>query len=212
PKTTSRLLSLKAAGNSLATENLMAFWLAPEEKSGEMPAKNKTRLSAHGLRKRVTIGLPGLPHAIEYKVTFAVPAGEGHRRGVFEAVTGYMPAEFSKFWKFDPNSAKFEPLDDGPGEQSLPVALATPDGKFAMGVYSPAQPSRGFESAGYGRFRFPAEKVVKWNCVFREENPRGLAAKDYEYLCYVAVGTLEDVRRTLEALSKRPAKRKNEER
>ncbi len=52
-------------------------------------------------------------------------------------------------------------LDDGPGEQAFPVALATANGLHAMGVYS-AEPS-----PGYGRFRFKAERVNKWNCVFR---------------------------------------------
>ena len=30
-----------------------------------------------------------------------------------------------------------------------------------------------FRRAGYGRFRFKEEKVVKWNCVFRETHPTG---------------------------------------
>jgi hypothetical protein len=80
------------------------------------------------------------------------------------------------------------------------VVLATADGKYAMGVWSPDQPSRGYEKAGYGRFRFKREKVVKWNCVFRVRAPNGLAAGDYRYRMFVAVGTLEDVRRAMAAL------------
>ena len=37
----------------------------------------------------------------------------------FEAVTGYMLPEFSKFWGFDPNTNKLQPLSDGPGEQTF---------------------------------------------------------------------------------------------
>jgi hypothetical protein len=50
-------------------------------------------------------------------------------------------------------------LDDGPGEQAFPVALATANGSHAMGVYS-AEPS-----PGYGRFRFKAERVNKTRAV-----------------------------------------------
>lgn len=39
-----------------------------------------------------------------------------------------------------------------PGEQEFPVVFSTPDGQFAMGIYFPDQPSKGFEKAGYGRF------------------------------------------------------------
>jgi hypothetical protein len=112
-----------------------------------------------------------------------------------------MPAEFSKFWKFNQKTGKLEPIDDGPGEQAYPVVLATESGGHAMGIYSPDQPSRGFEGAGYGRFRFAHEKVVKWNCVFRVRDPRRVADRNYHYRMDVAVGSLEDVRHALVVLT-----------
>jgi hypothetical protein len=172
----------------------MACWLRPGETSADHPAKNTTELSDHLLTKRVTIGFRDLPNVIQYDSTFAVPVGESHRYAQFEAVTGYMPAEFHRFVVFDRASGQFEPLSDGPGEQNLPVALSTEDGNFAMGIYSPDQPSRGFEQAGYGRWNFSPQPVVKWNCVFRLRNPDGIAARDYSFRTFVIVGTLEDVR------------------
>lgn len=209
PTSSSRLLRLKAAGNTLTTTTQMAFWLAPGETTGGWPAFNDRTLSDHRLTKRVQIGVEGLPHAIQYDVTFHVPRDERrHTIGQFEALTGYMPADFSRFFKLDLSSGKMLPLSDGPGEQSMPVILATPDGSHAMGVISPDQPSQGFESAGYGRFRFLAEKVVKWNCVFRVrskgDSPQAsIPLQDYHYRVYVAVGTLEDVRSTLMKLAGR---------
>ena len=123
--------------------------------------------------KRVTVGYKGLPHAVEYRVTFLVP-NEKHTYAQFEAVTGYMPPAFGTFLRFDATAGKLQPLADGPGEQADPVVLSTADGRHAMGVYSPDQPSKGFETAGYGRFRFAAEKVVKWNCVFRTKAAAGV--------------------------------------
>jgi len=200
PKSTSRLLELSAKDNQLVTLNRMAFWLKPDGKSFGNPARNETPLSDHYLAKRVTIGHKNLPHAIEYRVTFLVPKGEGHTYAQFEAVTGYMPPDFDTFYRFDAKTSKLKPLTDGPGEQADPVVLATADGKYAMGVYSPDQPSKGYESAGYGRNRFKNEKVVKWNCVFRIREPKGVPAGDYAFRCFVVVGTLADCESTITAL------------
>jgi hypothetical protein len=203
PTSTSRMLKFKADGVELEAVNRMAFWLAPGEKSAGHPARNTKKLSDHLLSKRVRIGEKDLPHAIRFDVTFTVPEGEGHRYAQFEALTGYMPPAFGVFRRFVPATGKLEPLDDGPGEQADPVVFLTEEGGHAMGVWSPDQPSAGFEKAGYGRFRFKAEKVVKWNCVFRVRDPKGVPAGDHHYRVYVAVGTAEDVRSTLASLTER---------
>jgi hypothetical protein len=187
-------------GRELETTTQMAFWLAPGEKSAGLPALNDQVLSQYLVSKRVRIGYKSFSNVVDYKVTFTVPKGERHTYAQFEALTGYMPAEFSRFWRFRPETGGLEALDDGPGEQSYPIVFATIDGAFAMGIYSPDQPSRGYEQAGYGRFRFPAEKVVKWNCVFRTQNANGVAAGDYRFQMFVVVGAREDVRESLASL------------
>lgn len=201
-KSSSKLLRLSAKENELVATTQMAFWLAPHEKSSGRPALNDTVLSNHQLSKRVQVGHNALKNVIEYEVTFHVPAGERHNYAQFEALTGYMPSEFETFWTFRPNSRKLEKLSDGPGEQEFPVVFSTADGAHAMGVFSPDQPSSGFDNLGYGRFRFHDEKVVKWNCVFRVRNSKGIAAGDYRYRLFVAVGEKEDVRQSLAALVK----------
>jgi len=201
PRSSSKLLHLTASGNELRTSIQMAFWLKPGEKSLGNPAYNDQILSNHLLSKKVRIGYKSLPHAIEYEVRFTIPKGEHHTFAQFEALTGYMPKEFSKFWRFDPRSGKLSPLDDGPGEQEFPIVFSTPDEQFAMGCYSPDQPSRGFEKAGYGRFRFRTENVVKMNCVFRLRDAKGVAAGEYRFRNFVGVGTLEDVRQTMRELT-----------
>ena len=92
-----------------------------------------------------------------------------------------------------PISGATKPLSDGPGEQPLPIIFASPSGSHAMGIYSPDP------SPGYGRWRFAAEKVVKWNCVFRKKNPAGENA----FRMFVAVGSLEDVTSALRKLAAR---------
>jgi hypothetical protein len=195
PRSTTRLLEIEAHGNFLRTKSQMAFWLAPGEKSGAHPARNTTTLSNHLLEKRVTIGWQGHEQIIAYDVVFSVPAGEFHRQAVFESLTGYMPPDFEKFWGYDVRAGRLEPLTDGPGEQLRPVVLATPDGKFAMGIFSPDAGAR------YGRFRFARERVVKWNCVFRPPAAKtGFPAGDYAYRHFVVVGDLATVAEGLKLL------------
>jgi len=198
-KSSSKLLHLRADGAELKTTKQMAFWLAPGEKSSGRPALNDKILSQHLVSKHVRIGYKKLANVIEYEVTFTVPEGEKHHYAQFEALTGYMPSEFSKFWILSA-TGKLEALADGPGEQDRPVVLATQNGSHAMGVFSPDQPSAGYKEAGYGRFRFKTEKVVKWNCVFRVRNEKGIKAGEYRYRVFVAIGTQEDVRLSLNTL------------
>jgi hypothetical protein len=199
-KTSSKLLRLRAEGAELGTTIQMAFWLAPGEKSFGRQALNDKVLSDHVITKRVHVGYEELANVIEYEVTFTVPNGERHTYAQFEALTGYMPPEFSRFWKFRPDTGKLEELDDGPGEQEWPVVFATTSNGHAMGVFSPDQPSHGYEKMGYGRFRFREEKVVKWNCAFRARNETGINGGEHRFRMFVAVGTLADVRQALAAL------------
>ena len=197
PTSTSKLLRIDAKGPELSTTTRMAFWLRPGEKSEGHPARNAKDLSDHLLAKRVRIGHRSLAHAIEYDVTFTLPEGERHAIAAFEALTGYMPSRFSRFWTFDPETRSRKPLDDGPGEQELPVIFATEDGSHAMGIFSPERD----KEPGYGRFRFEDQKAVKWNCVFRVRAPDGIKAGPYAYRMFVAVGTLGDVEETLAKLA-----------
>ena len=205
-KSSSRLLEIHADGAELRTTTQMAFWLAPGEKSSGRPALNDQVLSSHLLSKQVHIGYKKLSNVIEYQVEFTVPEGERHAQAQFEALTGYMPPEFERFWKFLPASGKLQELDDGPGEQACPVVFSTVDGSHAMGIISPDQPSPGCTKAGYGRFRFKAEKVVKWNCVFRIRDAQKIPG-EHHFRMFVAVGTLEEVRLALESLTREFAKR-----
>ena len=197
---TSRLLRLAYNKNSLSTTNRMAFWIAPGQFSSENLAKNKTLLAKHILKKNIQIGHRKFSKRhLPYDVTFSVPPGENHRYAQFEVLTGYMPVEFSKFWKFVPDSGKLRPLSDGPGEQPFPVVLSTPNGSHAMTCIPRESPSENFKGPGYGRFRFleNLNKTVKWNIVYRLRNKEGILPANYPFRLFVVVGNLETVRSTL---------------
>ena len=191
---TSRLLELTAHDGVLSTRTQMAFWLAPGERSEGSLARNTTTLSGYILSKHVAIGYRSWPQALDYRVTFTLPAGAHHTDAQYEALTGYLPPEFSQFWQFNPRTRQLEPLSDGPGEINNPVVLATPDGKFAMGIYAPPT-NVGHPS--YGRWKFDQARVVKWNCVFRVHDSRYIYDGDYAYQLLVPVGTMGQVQAML---------------
>ena len=201
-KSSSRLLHWRVGSNELQTTSQMAFWLAPGEKSGANPAKNTTILSDHLLTKRVHIGYRDMPNVISYDVTFSLPLGEHHTRATFEALTGYMPPEFSEFKRFNPQSGNLEPLSDVPGEQPFPIVFAVPGGSHAMGIYAPPQPAPDITGPTYGRNRFVDAKVVKWNCVFRMCQKDGIPPGDYAFHMFVLVGDLEMVLTSMRALQR----------
>ena len=190
---TSHLIELVASGNHLHTKTQMAFWLAPGERSEGQLARNVNTLSDYLLTKDVTIGFGRWPQALDYRVTFSVPASAHNVYAQFEALTGYMPPEFDHFWEFNPKNQKLQPLDYGPGEIRNPVVLATADGKYAMGIYSLNEKPPDTSGPGYGRWYFERARVAKWNCVFRVRKPNGLPGGEYGYRMLVPVGTLAQV-------------------
>ncbi len=200
PVSSSRLLHLRVEPGALQSTIQMAFWLRPDGKSLGNPARNRTVLSDHLLTKRVRIGYRDLPHVLSYDVTFGLPIGEHHKLAQFEALTGYMPPEFSRFEVFNGRTGLLEPLTDGPGEQRHPVVFSVPEGTHAMGVYAPPQPAPDTQGPSYGRFRFEREKVVKWNCVFRRKNPEGITPADFSFRLFTVVGDRETVSESLRVL------------
>lgn len=204
---TSRLLEFKASAAEFQTLTQMAFWLQPGEQSGGRTAANSTALSNHRLAREVRIGVYGLPNVIDYTVRFILPADETHHYAQFEALTGYMPAEFSRFWHWDAKSGKLQPLaggppaEPGPAEQNDPIVFSTEDGSHAMGIF--AEPTPGSVGPTYGRFRFIPERVTKWNCVFRVERADGVPPGEYRYHMFVPVGTLADVEAAIAILTRK---------
>lgn len=194
PKTASLPITYSASSNVMQTLTNMAFWLPPGKPYGRRcgatqftSAQNTTVVSGHNLRKTVLMGYQGIPNVLRFEVAFSIP--EDHQSATFEALTGYMPPEFSVFLTYDPVRRTLSTLSFGPGEQGKPVMLATTDGRHAMGVSSPGLPQAAFQGLGYGRFRFP--DTNKWGCVFREGHIA--AGSTHVYACLVAIGTVDEV-------------------
>jgi hypothetical protein len=179
----------------------MAFWLPPNfdygHECGKSPgtthAVNKTVTGRHVLSKRIELGEGKIANVIGDHVTYTVP--EAHGSGTFEAATIYTPSDFSVRYVLNFGTGNVEPTSVI-GEQQYPVIVATADGKYAVGVFSPSQPQ-----PGYGTFTFP--DTNKLNCVYREKSIA--AGQKFSYLCDFVVGTLDEVKATILGLHSRSA-------
>jgi hypothetical protein len=197
PSRSGSLLDARTRETTLETTSRMAFWLAPNEPykgacgthKDVHAAQNTSLLSDDTLLKQVTIGSGNLANVIDYLVTMNV--GEPHESAAFEPVTGHMPPEFSTLFTFDPATARIAPLSDGPGEQPLPLIIATKDRRFAVGLYSSDT------QIAFGRVRLP--DAVKWDCASRR---MPVQAGPYLFHCYIAIGTVEEVRQALQELAR----------
>ena len=202
PASTSRLLHQLHGTDWLQTTSQMAFWLQPGERSNGNLAKNQNALSNHLLTKRVQIGIPGFENVIRYQVTFSLPMDERHRLAQFEILTGYMPVEFREFYTLDVERNQLGKLDDGPGEQPLPIVFSTADKNYAMGAILNRGPKGpGWSGPGYGRFAFDRQRVTKWNVVMRKRSQLGVPPGEYSFEVLVAIGTLDQVSATLRQLA-----------
>jgi hypothetical protein len=202
PTSTSKVLGANSGPGWIATSTDMAFWLPPAfdygHQCGMSPntthAVNKTLTGGHILDKRIEIGDAGEPNVIGDHVTYTVP--EAHGSGTFEAATLYTPVDFAKRYVLNFSTGEIEPTALI-GEQEYPTILATSDGRYAVGVFSPSLPQK--PGKGYGTFNFPDTNKI--NCVYREAPIA--AGQKFSYLCDFVVGTLDEVKRTIVTLHSR---------
>ena len=186
---TSFLQYLYASGNYLETQTQPAFWIQPGDTAPLCGyAVNTSERASHYFHKKVTIGMPDMPHVIQYNTEFDIPPNTSYTLGAFEVLTAYMPPDFSVFWNYDPVSYQLTPLSDGPGEQQVPIIFSTTDSSYAMGIYSPDLPDSTYPDDGYGRFRY--DDCTKWNCVFKKSP---VESGTYKFRSYVLVGSLTNV-------------------
>ena len=126
------------------------------------------------------------------------PTAGGRGRGAQDPQAGRSPAR----------SGRLEPLSAGTTEHwvTTAVVISTADGRSAMGVFSPGiwkgDPRQDF----YSYFYYPgAEATAKWSCRFGETEVR--AGTVFNYSAAIAVGSVAEVTRALDAFIKRPAER-----
>lgn len=213
--TTSVREAIRSSRDTLFAQTLPAFWVAPGERSEFCPggAVNTMPVSGYRINTAVRVGYAGLPHAIQFKANILVP--EQSDSLLIEMPAVYVAGDFTAFYTYNFNTRKADPISPAPaaGEQKeigRPVILATPDGNYAISVWSPELPqtdpswAKDFAYA-YGNLRPGAnvEHTTKLRATFREGQgavdliPAGTNLK---YRAYIVVGSLSNVTSTLQAL------------
>lgn len=221
---TSRLLSLSAAGNRLETNVRMAWYLDVRDSTNPLdycgdpnqwlPAPPYTGpLSTYEMHKVVTIGYAGLPNVIEYLSDLYVP--EHIQKGI-NNITAVLPFDFSSVLSYDVVAKEYRNIRLLSGEDDRIKVAATPDGSYAMAFYSPELLGPFGGLSGYTNW---------WRSVPPDpfyRNPNDPSQLDYEFACmhigsinrynvfdgpgqthdrsYIVVGSLEQVKTTLGAL------------
>jgi len=219
--TTSKLLSLSANGNTLTSSTQMAWYLHQRESydvrdgcgdpslwiSPVPPYIPGKPLSDYKVTKRVTIGYAGIPNVIEYITDFFIP--EPVLKGI-NNITAVLNYEFSSVWSYDVVSKDYRKIRALAGEDDRIKVVATPDGNYAFGLYSPEllQPYRNVGQADFWRvvppdpfYRDPNDpnKIdLNYACVHigsinRYEAFNGPGTISYDRN-YIVVGNLDQVR------------------
>jgi len=172
--------------NSLLTATDAAYWLMPGQPYANGPCLTGPASMREGnlIYKEVTIEDQTI---VRFDSMFvlprvAIPPVE------FEFPTAYMPPEMSVFRTYDvPRGVLSTPLytsGDYVRYTPDPVIACTPDGLHCLGQWSP------MPGTLYGRY-YIAGLTAKTNCQSYQFEP--LPAGNYEFRCYVVVGTLIEV-------------------
>lgn len=146
PTSSSRLLSLTASGSRLETLIQMAWYLPTRETrpgAGDycgdpadwLPCPPYTGpLSNYQVHKSVSIGFAGIPNVIEFFTDLYIP--EQVQKGI-DQIAALTPYEFSSVWTYDLVSNSYRKIRLLNGEDDAVKVIATADGSYAMGFYSP---------------------------------------------------------------------------
>lgn len=180
----SKLFDLRIGEAVLETTTQMAFFWRPRENS----TGSLTSLSNHVVKKRIGIGFQKWPNVIDYQVTFTVPDGEKYYSAQYIPFMGHMPSEFNKNWQYQ--QGKWKPVDT---IKPYPIVLSTSNESFALGVWAPDHPTFGKPA-----YKLIPGGVTRWDCVF--EDRQGIKPGSYHFQGFLIVGTLNDVKKTMEEL------------
>ncbi len=194
-QSSSQLLSLQAGPALYRASTRMAFWNRPGERCALAPgerarALNRGRVSDLVYSQQMRPGYQGHARAILVRVEIRNPR-PGPPASV-EALTGYMPPAFDRFFVYDAATEDFHP-DDAlaaqSGERDEPLVLSTADGRSAMGVV-------GLPGETQPRYAgFHSDAVGKWSVVYHEAAP--FASGVHLYDCVWIIGSRREVEDTL---------------
>jgi hypothetical protein len=198
--TSSKLLRTSISATAVTTTTRAAYWLTPGENYGQpcgprtpfREAQNRTVLSNYVISRTLSYYGALIPNLIQAKVTFELP--ESRAKGIFEALTGYLPPEFDTFLGYDLNTGTLKLLPWSRLERitTEPIIVARADGSASLGVVSSMIEEDGPDQSFYAYFYSPGPgPTAKWACVFEKANLA--AGSEQVFDCEFAVGSVDEV-------------------
>ncbi|MBI3576857.1 hypothetical protein HY086_02325 [Candidatus Gottesmanbacteria bacterium] len=221
---TSLLLDFRITGQSYITKSKPAFWLNPgvyddncewDVSSSSPPWKsgytiNKTKVSNFILEKNVKIGWQNLDNVIEYVSNITIPQDQNLdvpiRSMILVHPAIYMPTDFSVFYRYDLRTASLSQLMPAYGYSPIPAILATPDGKYSLGLYTPDISWSGFPDneqkayTGYATLdwrSFGNTMLLSTRIPVKPEAKSTFDPGTYAYRSYLIIGTLANVQNSM---------------
>lgn len=184
------LLKMMAFENTMVAFTNPAYWEAVD---GNLRGQER-------IEKKIVIGYNGLSNVIQYDVNIFVP--EFHTLIYVEALTGYMPINFTNYYGYDmvlkqlylsqDESVNYDELHVKSGDA---VITSTSDKLNALAVLSLTDNADTYSKKDSGFYsEYPSNK---WDMFFTENNATpGL----YHYRMLLVIGTLDEVVASLNAL------------
>lgn len=142
------------------------------------------------ISKHVTLGYKGYSNVIQYTVQFDIPTSRS--TGWIEALTGYMPSNFNRYYSYQKGS-----LLEIFTNSVVPAATitSTQDNGFSLAAVSL---DSGTVVTNFGKDFFTASTPCsKWNIVSYQD----INQDKYEFHMLLVIGTLSDVVSTLKGLN-----------
>lgn len=221
------LLEFRTANHGYYTKSRPAFWLdsgayddscvwdltSPNPPWRPGNAANKTKVSNFILEKNVTIAYQNIDNVIEYISKISIPQDQNQdipiRSMILVNPAVYMPADFTVFYRYDLRTSSLSQAMPAYGYSPIPAILATADGNYAMGLFSPEIPWSGFpdkeqkDYSGYGTLDWRSFGNTMLLTTRIPVTPAGKQTFDpgtYTYRSYLIIGTLADVQNSMSRL------------
>lgn len=206
PTSTSELLSVKVAGNTLTTENHPAYWFRPGRGLNTQAVTNDT------LKKTITLGYNGDTHVIVFNssVTLSpVLTGPPVKRIRIEVPAFYTSSALTEHYELNLNSGAMVKLIPSPkGEikgrmnprmgintnrRLIPV-LSSRDGRYAVAEYTPL--AENFWT--YSSYSIPSDDPANaCNKVTTRFDQAAEVGRTYSYRTFIIIGDLETVKNSV---------------
>lgn len=206
--------SIQGQGNEMKMYTQMGYWLDPYLcNPATSYQKNNAALSNNYLSKKISVGAMGIKNLIAFDIEYQV--GSNHNDATFDALVGSHPLEFFTYHTYDPRNKnsltqvngrdedlfKSNPeVNQGSSFSLLPTIISTADKKFALGYYSPQIPFEANDPSFVGAYIRSVFRTQRANVLDLNFRRDALVAGVYRYKAYLVVGTVKDVRESLDTL------------